>query len=136
MAGISKNDQCRFCHAAIESTSHLISGCQILLADGYYTARHNKICRYLHWTICKDLNVPVKEKIWEHEPEPVSSNGEITIFYDKEIPAGKYIEGSAIKPDIVIWNKNQKTAQIVEVTVPNDYGLNRAERTKIIKYRT
>ena len=105
------------------------------MADGNYTARHNKICRYLHWTICKELKVPVEEKIWEHEPEPVSSNGKTTIFYDKEIPAGGYIEGSAVKPDIVIWNKVKKTTHIIEVTVPNDYGLNRAERTKINKYQ-
>ena len=76
-----------------------------------------------------------ERKVWEHEPEPISSGNGITIFYDKEIPAGKFIENSAIKPDIVIWNKNNKTAQIIEVTVPNDYGLNRAERTKITKYQ-
>ena len=127
MAGISQNDRCRFCHTEVESVNHLVSGCKILMADGYYTARHNKICRYLHWKICKEMKIEVKDKVWEHEPEPVVANRNITIFYDKIIPAGRYIEGSAIKPDIVIWNRQDKTAKIVEVTVPNDYGLNRAE---------
>ena len=37
------------------------------------------------------------------------------------------MESGAVKPDIVIWDMKSKTAQIVEVTVPNDFGLNRAE---------
>ena len=134
MAGISDNDKCRFCHTEVESVSHLMSGCQILLADGYYTARHNKICRYLHWKICKEMNIEVKDNIWEHEPEPIVANQHVTIFYDKPIPVGRYIEGRAIKPDIVIWNKREKTANIIDVTVPNDYGLNRGEREKREKY--
>ena len=135
MAGISDNDQCRFCHAAVESASHLVSACQILLADGHYTTRHNKICKYLHWKACREYKIETKEKIWEHEPDPVISNGNITIFYDKKIPTGRYIEGGAVKPDILIWNKEEKTAKIIEVTVPNDFGLNRAERQKITKYQ-
>ena len=81
------------------------------------------------------MKIEVKENIWEHEPEPMAANRNVTVFYDKIIPTGRYIEGSAIKPDIVIWNKQEKTAKIVEVTVPNDYGLNRAERVKIAKYQ-
>ena len=49
--------------------------------------------------------------------------------------AGRFIEGGAIKPDIVVWNRKAKTAQIIEVTVPNDYGRNRAEREKNNKYQ-
>ena len=63
------------------------------------------------------------------------ANENATVFYDTPIPAGRYIEGRAIKPDIVLWNKKDKTAKIIEVTVPNDYGLCRAEREKIAKYQ-
>ena len=45
------------------------------------------------------------------------------------------MEGGALKPDILIWDKAKKTAKIVEVTVPNDFGLNRAERQKLLKYQ-
>ena len=73
----------------------------------------------------------MNNNIWDHEPEPTVTNNNITIFYDKIIPTGRYIEGNAVKCEIVIWNKQKKTAKIIEVTVPKDYGLNRAERTKI-----
>ena len=45
------------------------------------------------------------------------------------------VEGGAIKPDIVLWDRKAKSAQIVEVSVPNDYGLNRAQREKKNKYQ-
>ena len=44
----------------------------------------------------------VNNNIWDHESEPTVTNNNITIFYDKTIPAGRYIEGNAVKPDIVI----------------------------------
>ena len=70
-----------------------------------------------------------------HEPELTVVNRNIIIFYDKIIPAGRYIEENAVKPKVVIWNRQKKTANIIEVAVPNAYRLNRAKRTKITKYQ-
>ena len=134
MAGLSDNDKCRFCHTEVESVSHLMSGCQTLLADGHYTNRHNKVCRYLHWKVCNEIGMWTKP-IQDHEPAPTTSYEDYVIFYDKPISLGRYVEGGAIKPDIVVWDRKAKTAQIIEVTVPNDYGLNRAEREKNNKYQ-
>ena len=134
MCGLRQDDKCRFCHTATESTSHLVSGCQTLLADGHYTRRHNKVCTYLHWVICQDKNIPTQE-VWLHTPQPVTATEDITIFYDKEIPAGRFIENGAIKPDIVVWDHKARTALIIDVSVPNDFGINRAEREKVTKYQ-
>ena len=135
LAGLSQTDICRFCHKQAESTTHLLSGCEILLADGMYTSRHNKVCTYIHHNICKELNIPCNQNIWEHEPEDVTGNDQYTVYYDKIIPVARYIENSAIKPDIVIRDKINKTALIIDVSIPNDYGINRAEREKINKYQ-
>jgi len=91
MCGIANSDQCRFCHTAVESTSHLVSGCKTLLGDGYYTSRHNKVCRYLHWKICQEKEIETHE-VWSHEPQDVITNETTRIFYDKEIRAGRYVE--------------------------------------------
>ena len=135
MAGLSQNDQCRFCHNGVESTSHLLSGCEILLADGHYTARHNRVCRYLHHRICNYYSLPTESKVWLHEPKPVTANEQVTVFYDHIIRPGRFIENNAIKPDIVVWDKLARKALIIDVSVPSDYGLNRAEREKISKYQ-
>ena len=134
MCGLQESDRCRFCHKETESTNHLISGCQTLLAEGHYTKRHNKVCSYIHWTICQAHNIKTEE-VWKHQPEPVTANEEITIFYDKPIPTGRFIENKAIKPDIVIRNIKNKSALIIDISVPNDFGINRAEREKITKYQ-
>ena len=63
------------------------------------------------------------------------SHEEFVIYYDKPIPAGHYCEGGAIKPDMVVWDRKTKSTQIIEVTVPNNYGVNRAEREKSNKYQ-
>ena len=46
-----------------------------------------------------------------------------------------FIENSVIKPDLVVWDKLTRKALIIDVSVPSDYGLNRAERDKISKYQ-
>ena len=109
-----------------------MSACPILLADGNYTARHNRICSYIHWKICGEYDIQTKQ-VWEHEPSPITATEEVSIFYDKPIVLGRYVDGGAIKPDIVVWDKIKKVAKVIEVTVPNDYGLNTAERKKITK---
>ena len=131
---LTNDDKCRFCHKEVESPSHLMSGCQTLLAEGHYTRRHNKVCRYLHWQILNDYNIPTKE-VWLHEPEPVTAKNGVTVFYDKIIPCGRFIESGAVKPDLVVWDEKEKTALIIDVCVPNDFGINRAEREKVTKYQ-
>ena len=121
LIGRAESDKCRFCHQMSESCSHLLSGCQVLLADGHYTKRHNRVCKYLHWKILNDLKIPVKES-WLHEPAPVTTNssGKVVVFYDKIITAGRYIESSAIRSDLVAWDKENRTAEVIDVCVPND----------------
>ena len=41
----------------------------------------------------------------------------------------------AIKPDIVVWDRKEHSALIIDVSVPNDFGINRAEREKVTKYQ-
>ena len=134
MAKLTSDDKCRFCKVATESSSHLLSACKILLADGYYTQRHDRICRYLHWTVCKHYNISVPEKVWEHEPPPLTGTEDISIYYDKIMPTNSYIEDSAVKPDLVVWDRKEKSAKIIEVSVPGDLALCYTERKKRTKY--
>ena len=136
MAGLSSDNRCRFCRTEVESVSHLTSGCRVLMGDGYYTNRHDGVCKYLHWTICKKLNIQCGSKSWEHQPERTVGNESYTIHYDYIVPTATYLENAAVKPDIVIWNKKERVATLVEVSVPNDGGLNRAEREKKTKYQS
>ena len=124
MAGLTNDNKCRFCHTETESVSQLIASCQTLLADGYHTARHDGVCKYLHWTICKSLNIKCSSKVWEHQPGKITGSDRHTIYV---IPTATYLENAAVKPDLVIWDKAEKRPLIIEVGIPHDSGLNRAE---------
>lgn len=84
--------------------------------------------------MCQGYGIETKP-VWVHKPEPVTANNTVTIFYDKPMVPGRYVERVAIKPDLVVWDRARKTARIIEVTVPNDFGLNRAEGQKLLKYQ-
>ena len=60
-------------------------------------------------------NIPTQD-VWLHTPQLVTATEDVTIFYDKGIPVGRFIENGAIKPDIVVI----------------DFSINRAEREKVI----
>ena len=57
-------------------------------------------------------------RVWGHQPVPITATEKVTIFYDKPIVQGRYADGGAIKPDIIIWDKEMKTVKVIEVSVP------------------
>ena len=61
-----------------EVIDHLVSGCPEL-AKTEYIHRHNKAAAHMHWTICKEFSIEVKERWYEHEPMAVTEKDSITI---------------------------------------------------------
>ena len=53
------------------------------------------------------------------------------------VPASRHITLSEVRPDIVIvvMNKRTKRGYVIDVCVPNDYGMARQEREKVVKYQ-
>ena len=66
--------QCRFCREAPETAAHLLSHCSILLQQGQYTGRHNRVCNIIHWNLLKQHNISASEKYWQHLPRGFESN--------------------------------------------------------------
>ena len=126
---------CRMCHDKPETTVHLMSGCQTLLASGAYTARHNSICKLIHYRILEYFNIPRPPNFWKHEPPKITTNNQIDIYYDFPIPIARHIEGGHVKPDILVRNRTEKTAHIIEVGVTGDTSINTTEWRKIQKYQ-
>ena len=66
----------------------------------------------------------------------MTANDEVTVYYDKIIPTGRFIESRAVKPDIVVWDRKERSAIIIDVSVPvYDLSINRAEKRKVRKYQ-
>ena len=57
------------------------------------------------------------------------------LTHDKMIPSSLGIANKASCPDIVLKHKKEKLALLIEVSVPNDFGLNDTEIRKMTKYQ-
>ena len=57
------------------------------------------------------------------------------LTYDAIIPTSRHITNSAVRPDIFLKDKSTGKGFIIDVCVPNDYGMGRQEREKVVKYQ-
>ncbi|CAH3188416.1 unnamed protein product [Porites evermanni] len=73
ICGQQVESKCRLCSQHEETVDHIVSGCEVL-AKTEYISRHNNAAAYLHWSICKDHDIEITDKWYEHEPETVIHN--------------------------------------------------------------
>jgi hypothetical protein len=96
--------KCWLCKQHEETIYHITSGCPILVKSEYLM-RHNKVCAYLLYSICKALGFEITDKWYTHMPKPVHE-GDITVLSNQAVHTDR--EFTAHRPDILIKNKNKK----------------------------
>ncbi|KAL1448104.1 hypothetical protein WDU94_000023 [Cyamophila willieti] len=126
-------DLCRLCNRVTESIQDLSSGCSIL-APKEYLNRHNLVANIIHQELVKKLLSSKKTTIphYQYKPAPVEENQDIKICWN--LPVQTEINVIHNRPDILVVNKKEKTASIVDVTIPLDENLSKAYTEKIVKY--
>ncbi|EEB19129.1 reverse transcriptase, putative [Pediculus humanus corporis] len=130
---VRQDDKCRICQSQSETIDHLISGCPIL-AKHEYLERHNKICQYLHWSICREYGMDGLPKEWyNHIPSPVTTVGPCTVLYDQQIHTDRTVPAN--KPDIILRHNAEKWCKLIEVSVPAEKNTTAKEADKRLKYR-
>ena len=60
----------KMCSQHEETVDHTVSGREVL-SKTEYISRHNNAAAYLHWSICKDHDIKITDKMYQHEPETV-----------------------------------------------------------------
>lgn len=55
------------------------------LAKTGNTQRHDEAAAYLHWKIRREYQIKTTEKWYEHQPQTVTENQDVTIFCDMPI---------------------------------------------------
>ena len=123
--------KCRLCGRFDETIDHLVSGCPEL-AKTEYIHRHNKAAAHMHWKICKEFGIEVKERWYEHEPKTVTWNESVTIPWDMPIHTDRTI--AVNRPDIVLKNKKDKTCLLIDMTTPLDTNTLFKTTEKLTKY--
>ena len=123
---------CRLCGETGETISHIVSECS-KLAQREYRRRHDNVGRIVHWKLCEKFNLEKFEKWYLQKPQTVSENVNDKLIWDMNIKCDNVIVER--RPDVVIVNKTEKRAIIIDIAIPGDKIIIDKEKEKIEKYQ-
>lgn len=125
-------DICRACAHPGESLRHVISGCSAL-ANTEYLHRHNQVAKILHQELAHKYGL-VNQRVpyYKYSPAPVLENDRAKLYWDRSVITDRTI--LANKPDIVLMDRAQSRVFLVDITIPHDENLVKAETEKRRKY--
>ena len=129
--GIGKSNTCRLCGEKVESVTHIVSACK-MLAQREYKRRHDKVCSYLHWSLCRKYKFEVTDKWYQHIPEKVLENQEVKLLWDWNVQTDREIEHR--RPDILLIKKESNECMIIDVANPGDHNVEKKQFEKINNY--
>ena len=81
--------------------------------------------RKIHWDICKKRGLECSEKWYEHAPEGVVENDDVKLLWDVNIQCDNMIK--ARKPDLILVDKKERKATIIDIAVPADVNVEEKE---------
>ena len=104
-----------------------------MLAQKEYKRRHDNIAKLVYRKLWCKYDMSRGEKWYEHQPEGVAENEKYKILWDMTIQCGHVIE--ARRPDIVVVEKENNKAIIVDIASPWDHGVYEKEGEKMEEYQ-
>ena len=91
------------------------------------------VARIIHQQLALQYNLVGSEvPYYKYVPDPVLENGHAALYWGRSIITDRTILVN--KPDIVVIDRRERRAMIVDITVPHDENLVKAENDKKIKY--
>ena len=103
----------------------LVSGCPEL-AKTEYINPHNKAAAHMHWMICKEFGIEVKE-----DDMSITEKDSVIILREMPIHTDRTI--AADRQNVVLKNKKDKTCLLIDVTIPLDTNTSVKTTEKINK---
>jgi hypothetical protein len=67
-----------------------------------------------------------------YKPESCLENDNYKLYFDRTVLTDIHIQHN--RPDIIILNKQQKQAYLLDIAVPNSHNITQTYNTKINKY--
>ena len=87
----------------------------------------------MHWTICYHFDTEIPDKGYEHKPLPVVGTPKVTILWGFPVRTDRSIQAN--RPDIVIKHKQNKTSQLIDISVSSDSSISAKEFEELGKYK-
>jgi hypothetical protein len=69
---------------------------------------------------------------YNYKPESCLENDNFKLYFDRTVLTDIHIQHN--RPDIIILNKQQKQAYLLDIAVPNSHNITQTYNTKINKY--
>ena len=125
---------CRMCGKAEEDIFHVIASCPYLSSNLYLHYRHNPVAKALYKEITAEVRYEgdADRKTTPSEPPNVTKIGDTEIWWDHAISTATKIPHN--RPDVVIWNKENKTCQVIDICFPLDTNVQLRHGTKRDNY--
>ena len=125
--------KCRMCGKAEENIFHVIASCPYLASNLYLYCRHNPVAKALYQEIIAQVgNQEDANKRNSSEPSQVTKIGEVEIWWDLKIAATSKVPHN--RPDMVVWNNQTKSCQVIDVCIPLDTNVELRHGTKRDNY--
>ena len=125
---------CRACHSQQETIMHILSACRVHAPSGYIE-RHNAALRVLYFHLRAAYEID-KEPVLPYVPleiEAVVQNEKARIYWNYPVSTTRQI--NAIKPDILLLDKELKELFVVEFSSPAENNMVMKEEQKRQKYK-
>jgi hypothetical protein len=125
-------DKCRICGTEGEAIEHMISSC-IVLAQSEYKKRHDICAKIIHMNLAVKFNLlKDTQPHYSYKPESCLENDNYKLYFDRTVLTDIHIQHN--RPDIIILNKQEKQAYLLDIAVPNSHNITHTYNTKINKY--
>jgi hypothetical protein len=125
-------DKCRICGTEGEKIEHIISSCTVL-AQTEYKKRHDIFAKIIHMNLAVKFNLlKDTQPHYIYKPESCLENDNYKLYFDRTVLTDIHIQHN--RPDIIILNKQQKQAYLLDIAVPNSHNITQTYNTKINKY--
>ena len=121
-AGITPagNNKCRICKSNVEDVNHIISSCNQMSASYYLLLCHDVIASNALQMIIKK-NHPERHVKLLNKPEHVIKIYNHEYWWNMSIKTTTKIPHN--KPDVLVWDTDQKICKIIEFSCPCDVNL-------------
>ncbi|VDD85484.1 unnamed protein product, partial [Enterobius vermicularis] len=120
---------CRTCGHELETVEHVVSHCKTWLTS-LYISRHDNVARCIMFMLCEKYGIPPYHYSVQVPPVTISNN--IKILWGMPVQTREPMVHR--KPDIVLYDGEQKIVIVVEVSVPFVSGISHQIQLKTNRY--
>lgn len=126
-------DICRRCNSASETIQHVTGACKTIVQSDY-KHRHDQVANIIHQKLALKYNLisGPPTPYYKYQPEIVLENSSYKLYFDRAILTDKTTHFN--RPDITLIDKTNKSAQIIDIAIPNTHNLQSTIAEKLSKY--